>query len=116
MFVMDCATPCRFLGNIGNEPQRIDSEKIKTDDAFISEEKLENEKTESATVTCCTLCNVEMSQTRTKLRISGWEGSNQKLADDNSEKLGEEFLPVIVYLCPKCGKIEFRADEKLKKN
>ena len=57
-----------------------------------------------------------MLQTRTKLRISGWEGSNQKLADDDTEKLGEEFLNVIVYLCPKCGKIEFRADEKLKKN
>ena len=116
MFVMDCATSCRFLGNIGNEPQQINSEKIKTDDTFASDEKLEDNKTESATATCCTLCNVEMSQTRTKLRISGWEEPNQKLADDGSEKLDEDFLPLIVYLCPKCGKIEFRTDEKLKKN
>lgn len=115
MFVMDCATPCRFLGNIGNEPPQIGGEKIKIDDALVSDEKLEDDKAENTTVNYCTLCNVEMLQTRTKLRISGWEGPNQKLADDDTEKLGEEFLNVIVYLCPKCGKIEFRADEKLKK-
>jgi hypothetical protein len=116
MFVMDCATPCQFLGNIGNKPPQTDSEKIKADDGFVNEEKIENEKTESTTVTCCTFCNVEMSKSRTKLRISGWEGPNQKTADGNSEKLEEDFLPVVVYLCPKCGKIEFKADEKLKKN
>jgi len=114
---LDCATPCRFLGNFGNEPQQIDAEKTQTNNTLISDKKPEEEdKTRNATVTCCSLCNVEMSQTRTKFRIDGWEGSHQKLADDNLGKLGKEVLPAIVYLCPKCGKIDFRADEKLKKN
>jgi Zn finger protein HypA/HybF involved in hydrogenase expression len=43
-----------------------------------------------------------MSQVRTKFRI------------DRCEE--EEELPVIVYLCPKCGKIDLKADEKLNKN
>ena len=116
MFVLDCATPCRFLGGTENEPQQVDAEKTKVDSTFINEEKPEEDKTKNASVTFCSLCNVEMSQTRTKFRIDGWEGSNQKLADDDSGKLGEEVLPVIVYLCPKCGKIDFRADEKLNKN
>jgi len=53
-----------------------------------------------------------MSQTRTKFRINGWEGLHPKLTGDDLGERGEELLPVIVYLCPKCGKIEFRADEK----
>ena len=111
MFVMDCATPCRFLGNIGNEPRQIESEKIKPEAASITEENQEDEKTKSAEPTFCFLCNVEMSQTRTKFRINGWEKPNKKVVDGD-----EEFLSVIVYLCPTCGKVEFRADEKLKKN
>ena len=68
----------------------------------------------SAPVTC-SLCNVEMSQTKTKFKVEGWEGLHPKLTGDDSGKLEEEFLPAIVYLCPQCGKIEFKADEKKKK-
>ena len=116
LFVLDCATPCRFLGDAENESQRIDAEKNQINRTLINDEKPAVDKTKNATVTWCSLCNVEMSQNRTKLRIDGWEGSHQKLADNNSGKLEEEILPVIVYLCPKCGKIEFKADEKLNKN
>ena len=116
MFVLDCATPCRFLGGIENEPQQVDLEKTKVDSTFLNEVKPEEDKIKNASVTYCSSCNVEMSQTRTKFRIDGWEGTHQKPADDDSEKLGEEVLPVIVYLCPKCGKIDFRADEKLNMN
>ena len=116
LFRRECAINCRFLGNIENESQQIGAEKTEADSAFINDKKTEVDQTENATVTCCSLCNVEMSQTKTMFRINGWEGSYQKLADDNSGKLEEELLPVIVYLCPKCGKIDFRADEKLNKN
>ena len=115
MFVLDCATPCQFLGNIENEPQQINAEKTQINSSLISDEKTEEDKTKNATVTCCSLCNVEMSQTRTKFRIDGWKESHQKLADDDSGQLGR-VLPVIIYLCPKCGKIDFRADEKLNKD
>ena len=115
MFVLDCATPCRFLGNTENEPQQVDSEKTKVDSTLVDEEKPEEGKIKNAPISFCSLCNVEMSQTRTKFRIDGWEGFRQNLADDESGKLGAEDLPVIVYLCPKCGKIEFKADEEQNK-
>ena len=113
MFVLDCANPCRFLGGYENEPQQVNAEKTKINSSLISEEKTEVNKTENASVTCCSLCNVEMSKTRTSLKIDGWEEPNQKLGNGNSLRFGAEVLPVILYLCPKCGKIDFRADEKL---
>jgi hypothetical protein len=116
LFRRECALNCRFLGNIENQSQQIEAEKTEADSTIINDEKTEVDKTENAPVTCCSLCKVEMSQTRTMFRINGWEGSHPKLAGDDSGKLGEELLPVIVYLCPKCGKIELSADEKLNKN
>jgi hypothetical protein len=113
MFVLDCANPCRFLGGYENEPQEVDAEKTKINISEINKEIAEVDKTENASVTFCSLCNVEMSQAKTKFKIDGWEESNQKLDGDDSVRFGAEVLPVIVYLCPKCGKIDFRADEKL---
>ncbi len=75
--------------------------------------KPEVNKTENSSVAFCSLCNVEMSQTKTKFKIDGWKESNQKVDGDDSARFGAEVLPVIVYLCPKCGKIDFWADEKL---
>jgi hypothetical protein len=115
MFVLDCSNPCRFLGGYENEPKQVEAEKIKINSSVISEEKTEVNKTEDASVSFCSLCNVEMSQAKTQFKINGWEESNQNLDDDNSGRFEAEVLPVIVYLCPKCGKIDFRADEKLMK-
>jgi hypothetical protein len=102
------------LGNIGNESQPIEAEKTEAESTFINEEKTPEDQAKNAPVPSCSLCNVEMSQTRTTFRINGWEGLHPKFADAESGKLREELLHVIIYLCPKCGKIEFRADEKLK--
>jgi hypothetical protein len=113
MFVLDCANPCRFLGGYENELQEVDAEKTKINSSVISEEKTEVSKTENAPFTFCSLCNVEMSQTKTKFKIDGWKESNQKLNGNDSVRFEAEVLPVIVYLCQKCGKINFRADEKL---
>ncbi len=114
MLVLDCATPCRFLGANENEPQQIVAEKTNIPITAAVEEKLEN-KTQDTPALCCSACNSEMSKARTKFRIDRWEGSNQEFNDDNKEKLEKE-LPATVYLCRKCGKIEFRADEGLDKN
>ncbi len=111
MFVFDCATPCRFLGSNESVSQRIEAEKTQVDTTPINDEKTEVGEMKEAEVDLCSLCNVEMSQTRTKLSIDGWGESHPKLAGEDSERLGEEVLPVIVYLCPKCGKIEFKADK-----
>lgn len=102
MFVMACATPCRFLGGAENQP-KIKPEKTQINSTSKSEEKPEeNNAKEAAAAAWCSSCNAEMSQVRTKFRI------------DRCEE--EEELPVIVYLCPKCGKIDLKADEKLNKN
>ena len=113
MFVLDCANPCRFLGGYENEPQQVEPEKTKITCSIISEEKIEVNKTENASVIFCSLCNVEMSQTKTKFKIDGWKESNQKFCGDDSARFGAEVLPVILYLCQKCGKINFRADKEL---
>jgi hypothetical protein len=50
------------------------------------------------------------------LRVGGWSGVLKGLhpALDVMGELGEELLPVTLYVCPKCGKLEFRAQEKTK--
>ena len=103
MFVLDCANPCRFLGGFENEPQQVDSEKIKINNSVTSEKETKVNGIENASLTFCTLCNVEMSQGKTKF----------KMDSHDSARFGAKVLPVIVYICPKCGKIDFRADEKL---
>jgi hypothetical protein len=106
MFVMDCPTPCQFLGNSENGSPSLEVEKTNVENTSVEENKTEDQ-IKNDSVPCCPLCNTEMSQTRTKFRIDGWEG-NKKPADYKPE----EVLPVIVCLCPKCGKIELKADKK----
>ncbi len=112
-FRRDCDIKCRYLGNIENESSQTEADKSEVEPTVINGKKTEMNQTENAPVFFCSECNVEMSLARTKFRISGWEkGLPLKPAEGDSGKLGDEILPVIVYLCPKCGKMEFRADEK----
>ena len=113
MFVLDCSTPCQFLGSNENVPLKIDYKENSVDNSTVSKQKPEEDKTETTAATYCSECHLEMSQTRTKLAIDGWKGT-KKSADDGSRQIGDQELPVIVYLCQKCGKIDFRAEEKLK--
>jgi len=103
----ECAMRCKFLGNLENESSQIEPEQTEAKNMSTADEKTEIDQIEKAPVACSS-CYVEMSQTRTRFKINGWEGPPPKLAGDNSGKEFEE-LPVIVYLCPKCGKIEFKA-------
>jgi hypothetical protein len=112
MSVMDCAAPCRFLGNDKIDSSPIKVKKTEVERTLIDDSKIQEDQTKNTPVTYCSLCDAELSQTRTKFRIDGWKGSDQKLVDDDLAIHGEEILPVIVYLFPKCGKIDLRADEK----
>jgi hypothetical protein len=116
MFVMDCAAPCRFLGNDKIDSSPIEVEKTEAESTLIDDNKTQEDQMKNAPVIFCSLCDAEMSQTRTRFRIDGWEGSNPKIADKDSGKPHEDLLPVIVYLCPKCGKIDLRAEQKLNEN
>ncbi len=109
MFVFDCPNPCQFLGNVNNESQQVANEKAEIKSVSARNEKTEVDQDKNSTVAFCTLCNMEMSQARTKIRIDGWK---EPIHDEDTKKIGEEVLPAIVFLCPKCGKIEFRSEEK----
>jgi hypothetical protein len=102
LFKRKCAIGCTYLGNFENEPQQIRDEKIEADNTLVKDDKSEVANSEKSPAVNCYLCNLEMCQAKTKIRLDS----------DDLEKLGEESLPVIVYLCPKCGKMEFVAEEK----
>ena len=99
-----------FLGNTENQPSEpIEATKTEEENKIDNAKENEVDKIEDAPV-ACSLCNIEMSQTKTTFKIDGWEG--QKLAGEDSDK--NEVLPVIVYVCPQCGKIEFKAEKTVK--
>jgi hypothetical protein len=47
-------------------------------------------------------------------RTGGTTGGWKFLFGEWAE-LGENVMPLIVYLCPKCGKVEFYASEKIRR-
>ena len=112
LFKRKCAIGCTYLGSFENEPQQIRGEKSEPNNTLIKDEKREAPNTEKAPALNCSICNLEMCQAKTKIRIDGWSGLNQKFDGGDLGKFGEELLSVIVYLCPKCGKMEFVAEEK----
>lgn len=115
LFVLGCATPCRFLGNAENSSSPIEVEKIDVESKGKDDNKIKEYQPEKATGPCCSLCDVEMSQTQTEFRIDGRERLPQS-ADNSLGKLGKDVLPIIVYFCPKCGKIDLKVDEKPSKH
>jgi hypothetical protein len=70
----------------------------------------ENKKIQTLT---CSLCNVEMLNSRMNLKV---ETANKRvpLAMGKIDEISEELLPVVIYLCPNCGKMEFMAQQKTK--
>jgi hypothetical protein len=64
----------------------------------------------------CPLCNSKMFHSEMNLRAGGWSGAMKGLPLGIGEfgEIAEELLPVIVYVCPNCGKLEFIAKEKTK--
>jgi hypothetical protein len=63
----------------------------------------------------CRTCDVEIlfageAPFRTGGTSDGW-----KLLFGEWAELGEEMLPLYIYLCPKCGRIELFANEETKR-
>lgn len=106
-----CPISCKYLGNTQNAPaQKTEGPKPQTPIITASNNKpAEANITRKVPVTYCSSCNVEMSPKRTKLRIDDWDNKQQQEYGDYVSK-NQEFLPVIAYLCPCCGRIEFKAD------
>ena len=102
----DCLIKCRFLGNTENDFRPTETEKT-TDKYTRTETKTEESISKEAPMFCSS-CNGEMSQAKTQFKVNNWKRINPKLESEGLAK--SEMLSAIVYLCPQCGKIEFKAD------
>jgi hypothetical protein len=101
-----------FLGKTENQPATVETTKTEVTESKISEDKeVDAIEKEGDSVTYCSLCNAEMSKTKTTFKIDGLDG--QKLAGDDSGK-SIEVLPVVVFVCPQCSKIELEVDRSSK--
>jgi hypothetical protein len=90
-----CEISCNFLGenNKATNKPNVEFNKKKS---FLS----------------CPLCDSKMIHNEVKLRIGGWAGLAQLFPFGSLGEVGEDVLPVILYVCPKCGKLEFMAKQK----
>jgi len=70
-------------------------------------------KKNSVPTLTCSSCDVVMLNSRMNLRAEV-SNKNVPLAMGEIGEIAEELLPVLIYMCPKCGKIEFMAQEKTK--
>ncbi len=90
-FYEDCEISCNYLGKVEHKQKNIK--------AIIK-------------ITRCPLCKSRMLHSEVKFRTGGWSGLMQLLPFGSWGELGEELLPVEVYVCVRCGKIELMAPEK----
>ncbi len=107
----ECTISCKYLGATDNAPaQRVEAPKpaAEVNRRVDIKKSVETTSTGSVPVTYCASCNVEMSPKRTKLRIDADNTQPKQFGEYSAQN--EETLAVIVYLCPCCGRIEFKAD------
>jgi hypothetical protein len=97
-----CEISCNFLGENKSK----------------SKNKLSNESIEDKKIRFlrCPLCDSKMLHSEVKLRTGGWSGLMQLIPFGSWGEVGEELIPVVLHVCPKCGKLEFTAPEKTKQN
>ncbi len=97
-----CKISCNFLGENKNQPT--------------TKQPTESFEDNKLRVLSCPLCGSRMLNTKMSLRAGDWEGFTKGLPLGIGEigEISEELLPVIIYVCPKCGKLEFMAQEKTK--
>ena len=62
----------------------------------------------------CQTCNLEMEfAERADFRVGGTSGGWNLLFGEWAE-LGESMIPLQIYVCPQCGRVELFADEETK--
>lgn len=98
---------CKFLGSTDAASQtRVEPEAPKP--AAPTSINKADEPTKAMPTAYCTSCNVEMAPKKAKLILDNGQTASKQFGDYTPQ--AEETLPVIVYLCPLCGKIEFKAN------
>jgi hypothetical protein len=100
-FRFQCVVCCKYLGGSGNAVE-LNSVPERSC-AVVEDFKVGDLSLEKVSVAFCFSCNVEMAWAKTQFSLDCWRGNKHLLVDD-------KVLPVTVLLCPKCGKVEFKAD------
>jgi len=110
VFRSHCPINCKYLGQNNNYTETQQPTPKDASPASVSSvvDKTLNDESlppESIPVAFCFSCNIEMAWTKTHFSIDFWRGNKHSLLDNN-----ENVLPATILLCPKCGKIEFKAN------
>jgi hypothetical protein len=92
-------------------------EDILVDDAkvcpYCFSKNLEAEAGQLIEVLKCPLCDSEMNCNEVKIRMVGSQGLKEILSISSMYDVsGEIILPLLMHVCPNCGKIEFMAKAK----
>lgn len=62
----------------------------------------------------CQACGAEMKFAGENSFRTGGTSGGWKLLFGEWAELGENMLPLLVYICPNCGKVELYANEKIR--
>lgn len=101
----ECTISCKYLGTTENQPKPQETQKPQPETPKPQPKPAPVSTAKNVPVAYCTSCNVEMTPKKAKLRIDPED--NKQFGEYTPQ--AEDNLPVIVYLCPLCGRIEFRA-------
>jgi hypothetical protein len=101
IFRLQCAISCKYIGQSENctEPQHA-TEDTHTD--TVKESVVETLLSESTSALFCVSCNMEMVWAKTQFTVDNWKGNISSVA------FNDKVLSVTVFLCTRCGKIEFK--------
>jgi hypothetical protein len=104
IFRSKCATSCKYLGQSGSyTEQQYAAEDTCTND--VKDTQVDVAQFKSVTGAFCFSCNVEMMCAKTQFTVvDNWKDNM------DSVLVSGNVLPVTVLVCPKCGKLEFKAD------
>lgn len=105
----ECVISCKFLGSTDNNTQvRAETEKPKTAATPTPINKPNEPTLKTMPTNYCTSCNAEMTPKKAKLTLDNGQTISKQFGDYTPQ--AEETLPVTLYLCPLCGKIEFKTN------
>jgi len=107
LFRSQCSVGCNYLGRSeGSVGLGYVSDGVGC--GVVDKSSVESGSFEGVSVVVCSSCNVEMVWAKVCLPVDDWHG-------DVSFLVSEKLLPVIVFLCPCCGRVEFKGDVVVKR-
>ncbi len=104
----ECAISCNYLGSVENQPKTQDlpgPQPVKPSPEPKTAAPASSAKNHP--VVYCASCNVEMSPRTAKLKLESDAERLKQFGDYTPQP--EEVMSVIIYMCPLCGRIEFRS-------